>query len=656
MILGLILICESKIFSNQDEGSLGELANVFRLQVVDADIQEFSFVFEVEDGEVAHESSEGAGVLGLELLEDFRESGLGLSTVETNLEEGHKEGLHLGGIVSGERTNSADDFIEKIGLLDVDLAERGDNFNEFIASKGREDTADISEDVVVDGGVSGVEISESLEGLDNFRGVHSLVEIVVVGDEFSDDGNVEFVVLSDILGRDGLEDVGVELLVTEVQEALDGFNIQVSGGFEELSGESQSGGKSSQDSLGTSFSEVLLEGFQFLVDFTDNFFAFEEGSRGSLQDISEKLRASGKTFIAGLGLFIDLSGIFSSEEAVVDQVQSVHEFEIRRDGSVGGFIDFIGLLGDVGSDLRSNAQSVESFDEAVDALESDVVLVLFHDGQELEEESVEFGFESVEFIYKFSVVLKTRQDLSERNVFVVGVFDDVSEQEDLINVDALQSEERINQSREFLLFDGSQVFLDPVSPDESGLLVANGKEHVLEEVRVMDLTLLSLQAFSSGFNNFRDGGVSDGGIRKVLDELIGSFRSAQDFSLEFSLQVVVFIGFQVGEDQVQLESLVSAHLGETTVFDESVEDGGDVLTIVSQSLEDSTREESALDFVDLLDDFVEDGVIFDTSSLVDVQQSFDGLETANVVVIEDSLGDFFVKNKNLILLNFSASR
>jgi hypothetical protein len=182
---------------------------VFRLQVADADIQEFGFVFEVEDGEVAHESGEGGGVLGLELSEDFRESGLGLSTVETNSEESHKEGLHLGGIVSGESTNSADDFIKEIGLLDVDLAERGNNFNEFIASKGSEDTADIGEDVVVDGGVSGVEIGESLEGLDNFGGVHSLVEIVVVGDEFSDDGDVEFIVLSDVLRRDGLEDVGV---------------------------------------------------------------------------------------------------------------------------------------------------------------------------------------------------------------------------------------------------------------------------------------------------------------------------------------------------------------------------------------------------------------------------------------------------------------
>lgn len=209
---------------------------------------------------------------------------------------------------------------------------------------------------------------------------------------------------------------------------------------------------------------------------------------------------------------------------------------------------------------------------------------------------------------------------------------------------------------EFLSFDVGQVFLDPVSPEESSLLVVDGEEHVLEEVRVVDLTLLSLQGFSSSFNDFRDSSVSAGGFRKVLDELVGAFRRAQDFTLDFSLQVVVFIGFQVGEDQEHLESLVSAHLGETTVFDESVKDGGNILTMLSQSLEDSTREESALDFIDLLDDFVKEGVIFDTSSLVDVQQSFDGLETANVVVIQDSLGDFFVKNKNFILLDFSASR
>lgn len=209
---------------------------------------------------------------------------------------------------------------------------------------------------------------------------------------------------------------------------------------------------------------------------------------------------------------------------------------------------------------------------------------------------------------------------------------------------------------EFLSFDVGQVFLDPVSPEESSLLVVDGEEHILEEVRVVDLTLLSLQGFSSSFNDFRDSGVSAGGFRKVLDELVGAFRRAQDFTLDFSLQVVVFIGFQVGEDQEHLESLVSAHLGETTVFDESVKDGGNILTMLSQSLEDSTREESALDFIDLLDDFVKEGVIFDTSSLVDVQQSFDGLETANVVVIQDSLGDFFIKNKNFILLDFSASR
>jgi hypothetical protein len=224
-------------------------------------------------------------------------------------------------------------------------------------------------------------------------------------------------------------------LVAKVQEALDGFDIQVSGGFKELGGESQSGSEGGQDSLGTSFGEVLLEGFQLLVDFSDNFFVFEDGDRRSLEDISEELRASVKTFIAGLGLFIDLSGIFRSEEVVVDQVHGVHEFEIRRDGSIGGFIDFVGLLGDVGSDLRSNAQSVESLDEAVNALESDFILVLFHNGQELEEEFVEFGFESVEFIYKFFIVLKARQDLSERNDFVAGVFNDVGEQEGLVNIE-----------------------------------------------------------------------------------------------------------------------------------------------------------------------------------------------------------------------------
>jgi len=209
---------------------------------------------------------------------------------------------------------------------------------------------------------------------------------------------------------------------------------------------------------------------------------------------------------------------------------------------------------------------------------------------------------------------------------------------------------------EFLLFDSSQVFLDPVSPEESSLLVANSKEHVLEEVRVMDLTLLSLQRFDSSFNEVRGSDISAGGFRKILDKLVGVFRITQDFALDFSLQVVVFIGFQVGEDQVHLESLESAHLCETTVFDESVKDGGNIFAMLSQSLEDSTREERALDFVDLLDDFVEERVIFDASSLVDVQQSFDSLETANVVVIQDSLGDFFIKNKNFILLDFSASR
>jgi hypothetical protein len=155
-----------------------------------------------------------------------------------------------------------------------------------------------------------------------------------------------------------------------------------------------------------------------------------------------------------------------------------------------------------------------------------------------------------------------------------------------------------------LLFDRGQVFFDPGSPDNSGLLVADGKEHALEEVRVVDFALLSLQAFSSGFSDFRDIGVSGGGFRDVLDELEGCIRIGQDFSLEFSLQVGVFIIFDVGEDQVQLETLESAHLSETTVFDESVKDGGDVLAIVAQDLEDGSREESALDFVDLLDDFV----------------------------------------------------
>lgn len=408
MIFGLILICESEIFRNKDDGLSGELTNIFRLQVVDADVQELGFIFEVEDGEVGQESKEISRVLGVELSEDFRESGLGLSTVETDLEEGQKEGLHLRSVVGRESADLADDFIKEISLLDVDFSEGVDNFDEFISSKRREDTADISKDVVVDGGVSGVEVSESLEGLDNFRGVHSLVEIVVVGDEFSDDGNVEVVVLSDVLRRNGLEDVGVQLLVTEVQEALDRLDVQISRGFEELSGESQSRGKRSQDSLGTSFAEVLLEGFQLFVDFSNDFFIFKDVGRGSLEDISKDLGASVDTFIARLGFFIDLSGIFSSEEAVIDQVQSIDEFQIRGDVDVGGFIDFVSLLGDVRSDLRSNTQGFESLDETVDALESDFSLALVHDGQESEEEFVEFSFESVEFNREVFVILKAR--------------------------------------------------------------------------------------------------------------------------------------------------------------------------------------------------------------------------------------------------------
>lgn len=408
MIFGLILICESEIFRNKDDGLSGELTNIFRLQVVDADVQELGFIFEVEDGEVGQESKEISRVLGVELSEDFRESGLGLSTVETDLEEGQKEGLHLRSVVGRESADLADDFIKEISLLDVDFSEGVDNFDEFISSKRREDTADISKDVVVDSGVSGVEVSESLEGLDNFRGVHSLVEIVVVGDEFSDDGNVEVVVLSDVLRRNGLEDVGVQLLVTEVQEALDRLDVQISRGFEELSGESQSRGKRSQDSLGTSFAEVLLEGFQLFVDFSNDFFIFKDVGRGSLEDISKDLGASVDTFIARLGFFIDLSGIFSSEEAVIDQVQSIDEFQIRGDVDVGGFIDFVSLLGDVRSDLRSNTQGFESLDETVDALESDFSLALVHDGQESEEEFVEFSFESVEFNREVFVILKAR--------------------------------------------------------------------------------------------------------------------------------------------------------------------------------------------------------------------------------------------------------
>jgi len=656
MIFGLILICESEVFRNQDDGLLGELTNVFRLQVVDADVQELGFVFEVKDGEISQESEEIARVFGVELGEDFRESSLGLRAVETDLEEGQKEGLHLRAVVGGESTDLADDFIKEISLLDVDLGEGVDNFDEFISSEGGEDSADISKDVVVDGGVSGVEVSESLEGLDNFRGVHSLVEIVVVGDEFSDDGNVEFVVLSDILGRNGLEDVRVQLLVTEVQEALDGLDVQISRGFEELGGESQSGGERVQDSLGTSFAEVLLEGFQLFVDFSNDFFVFNDIGRGSLEDISEDLGASVDTFIGGLGLFVDLSGIFSSEEAVIDQVQSIDEFQIRRDVDGGGFIDFVGLLGEEGSDLRSNTQGFESLDETVDALESDFGLAVFHDGEESEEELVEFSFESVEFYGEVFVILKAGQDLSERNVFSAGVFDDVSEQEDLVNVVLFQGEEDVDQSGQFLSGDSGQVFFAPSGPGESGLLVSDSEEHILVEIGGVEFILLSLQAFSSGFDEFKDFGVSDGGFSNALGELVDSFSVGQDFSLEFSLQVVVFIGFQVGEDKVQLESLVSAHLGETTVFDESVEDGGDVLTVLRKGLEDGAREEGSLDFVDLLNDLVKEGFVFDSSSLVDVQQSFDSLETANVVIIEDSLGDFFVEDEDFVVLDFSSSR
>lgn len=225
----------------------------------------------------------------------------------------------------------------------------------------------------------------------------------------------------------------------------------------------------------------------------------------------------------------------------------------------------------------------------------------------------------------------------------------------MVDVELLQAEEDINQSGQFLSGNAGQVFLAPSSPVESGLLVSDSEEHVFVEIAGVEFSLLGLQAFSSGINEFIDGGVSDGGFSDALDELVGSFRGSQDFVLEFSLQVVVFIGFQVGENQVQLESLVSAHLGETTVFDESVEDGGDVLTMLRKGLQDGAREEGSLDFVDLLDDLVKEGFVFDTSSFVDVQQSFDSLEAANIVIIEDSLGNFFVEDEDFVVLDFSSS-
>jgi hypothetical protein len=225
----------------------------------------------------------------------------------------------------------------------------------------------------------------------------------------------------------------------------------------------------------------------------------------------------------------------------------------------------------------------------------------------------------------------------------------------LVDVVFLQAEEDINQSGQFLSGDGGQVFFAPSGPGKSALLVSNSEEHVFVEIGGVEFTLLGLQAFSSDVNEFIDSGVSGGGFSNALDELVDSFSVGQDFTLDFSLQVVVFIGFQVGEDQVQLESLISAHLGETTVFDESVEDGGDVLTVLRKGLEDGTREEGSLDFVDLLDDLVKKGFVFDTSSIVDVQQSFDSLETANVVIIEDSLGDFFVEDEDFVILDFSSS-
>jgi hypothetical protein len=93
----------------------------------------------------------------------------------------------------------------------------------------------------------------------------------------------------------------------------------------------------------------------------------------------------------------------------------------------------------------------------------------------------------------------------------------------LVDVVFLQAEEDINQSGQFLSGDGGQVFFAPSGPGESALLVSNSEEHVFVEIGGVEFTLLGLQAFSSGVNEFIDGGVSGGGFSNALGELVDSF-------------------------------------------------------------------------------------------------------------------------------------
>ena len=128
----------------------------------------------------------------------------------------------------------------------------------FVSLEVREESAEVTQEIVIDVGRSGTKLGEFSKNLDDFLGSESLVVIGIIVDKFSDERIVELIAKSDLFRRNGIQDTHVSLVVSESDELLQALYILVFMGDQELRREAEDEGEGVEDVSGVGVRKLLV--------------------------------------------------------------------------------------------------------------------------------------------------------------------------------------------------------------------------------------------------------------------------------------------------------------------------------------------------------------------------------------------------------------
>ena len=140
--------------------------------------------------------------------------------------EERKDDLSNAGVImGGVLVDLAQDFIEEVSLLDIQPAEGGDDFAVLFRFERVEDSADIGEDVVIDGWVSSSALGELLEHSHDLSARKLFIVISIIVDQLSHEWHIEIVLVFDLVNWKSIHEPNIETLVSKTDELLDRLYI-----------------------------------------------------------------------------------------------------------------------------------------------------------------------------------------------------------------------------------------------------------------------------------------------------------------------------------------------------------------------------------------------------------------------------------------------